>query len=345
MFDWKHPTMFAPMEGVTNPLLRRLMAEKGGIGMLCTEFVRISASGVSAKHMRRQVVKADGVPLSVQVMGTHVDLMADAAGAIADAGADVVDINLGCPAPRVVKKGAGSAMLKDPELLYDVLLAMRARVPCLLSAKIRAGFDDASNVVHIAQTVQRAGAEFIAVHPRRRADFYRGVADWRIIRLLKQELDIPVVGNGDVWYASDALRMVEQTGCDAVMIGRPAIRNPWIFQQLAAMRAGTEPIAPTGDDVVDWLATIVDEYERGFVKRKRGPIGKIKEIVTYVGRAIDDDGTFRGAALRVAEPAQILALAHQHVAGLPPSRIDLAARPTVGLERSGNAELAPQMSA
>lgn len=345
MFDWNHPTMFAPMEGVTHPLLRQMMAARGGIGMLCTEFVRISGTQVSAKHMRRQVVKASDVPLSVQVMGTHVDLMADAAEAIAKAGADVVDINLGCPAPRVVKKGAGSAMLKDPALLFDVLSAMRTRVPGLLSAKIRAGFEDASNVVHIAQTVQRAGADFIIVHPRRRADFYEGVADWRIIRLLKEELDIPVVGNGDVWYAADALRMFEQTGCDAVMIGRPAIRNPWIFQQLAALREGTPPVEPSGDDVVAWLETVVTEYERGFVKRKRGPIGKIKEIVTYIGRAVDDGGTFRRAALRVAEPREVLALAHQHVAGLPSARIDLAARPTIGLERSGNADLAPQLSA
>jgi tRNA-dihydrouridine synthase B len=346
MFDWSHPTMFAPMEGVTNPLLRELMAARGGIGMLCTEFVRIAGDKVSAKHMRRQVVKAPGVPLSVQVMGTHVDLMADAAGAIADAGANVVDINLGCPAPRVVRKGAGSAMLKDPELLYEVICAMRERVPGLLSAKIRAGFDESSGVVHIAQTVQRAGADFLVVHPRRRADFYQGVADWRIIQRLREALDIPVVGNGDVWYATDALRMLDETGCDAVMIGRPALRNPWIFEQLADLRAGREPIHPDGDDMVAWLTTIVTEYEKVFKRTaKRGPLGKIKEILTYVGKAIDDDGVFRGEALRAENPFHVVEIAQKRLAGLPSSRLDLAAEPTLGFQESGSTQSRTSLSA
>lgn len=313
--------------------------------MLCTEFVRIAGTKVSPKHMRRQVVKAPGVPLSVQVMGTHVELMADAAGAIAEAGADVVDINLGCPAPRVVRKGAGSAMLKDPELLYEVICAMRERVPGLLSAKIRAGFEESSGVVHIAQTVQRAGADYLVVHPRRRADFYQGVADWRIIRTLQEELDIPVVGNGDVWYAADALRMLEETGCAAVMIGRPAIRNPWIFAQLADLRAGREPIHPDGDDVVAWLTTIVTEYERVFTKVKRGPIGKIKEILTYIGRAIDDDKAFRGKSLRAESPQQVLEIAREMVGGLPASRIDLASESTLGFEECGSAATPAALSA
>lgn len=337
MFNWDHPTMLAPMEGVTHPTFRAMMAQRGGIGMLCTEFVRIAGEKVSDKHMAKQVDKVDGVPLSVQVMGTHTELMADAAAAVARAGADVVDINLGCPAPRVVKKGAGSAMLKNPDLLFEILSAMRDVVPGLLSAKIRAGFDEASNVVAIAQTVERAGADFIAVHPRRRADFYEGVADWRIIRLLKQELSIPVVGNGDIWYAADALRMMDETGCDAVMLGRPACRNPWIFEQIEALRAGRTPVEPDGAALVDWLLEIVEVFSVAFPRKGRGPLGKVKEMVTYLGRAVDDGGAFRRDALRLQSIEEIVALAEGRVRPLSAERIDLDAFGRIGLEQSGSA--------
>src|SRR5699024_734148 len=239
------------------------------------------------------VVKAPGVPLSVQVMSTHVETMADAAELMANAGADVVDINLGCPSPPGVRKCGGSPMLKDPELLYDVLCAMRERLPGLLSAKIRAGFDEAESVVRNALTVQAAGADYLVVHPRRRCDFYTGVADWRIIKTLKDALDIPVIGNGDVWYAEDVQRMRDETGCDGVMMGRPALRNPWIFAQAEALAAGKTPFEPDGTDVADWLVDVHTRYTTTFADYKRGPIGKIKELLTYIGRAVRDDNHFR----------------------------------------------------
>ena len=238
--------MIAPMEGVGHPEFRLLMAERGGLGIVCTEFVRISRAPLAPKSLRKAVIKCPGVPLSVQVMGNEVEKMAEAAEVMAHSRADVVDINLGCPAPRVVRHGVGAAMLKDPELLHRVLSAMRARGPGLLSAKIRAGFDDRTRVLEIAEAVQAAGADFLVVHPRRRADFYEGVADWRIIELLSRSLRIPVVGNGDCWYAADARRMRQETGCVAVMIGRPALRNPWIFEQIADLEAGRAPRRRSG---------------------------------------------------------------------------------------------------
>lgn len=329
-----HPTMLAPMEGVTHPTFRALVADRGGLGAVCTEFVRVSRAPLSVAALRREVQKVEGVPLSVQVMGNDAEKMAEAASIVARAGADVVDVNLGCPMPRIVRKGVGAAMLKDPALLYDVLSRMRDAVPGYLSAKIRAGFDDADNVISIARVVEKAGADFIAVHPRRRADFYEGVADWRIIAVLVRELRIPVVGNGDVWYAADILRMQRETGCAGVMVGRPALRNPWIFRQAAALRAGEAPEHPSGDDVFAFLLEVRDRYTHDFGKT----VGKMKELVRYLGRAVDDGRAFMSAACRLGTTDEILALAEKTLAGLPPERLDLDAHGTLGLETSGSAE-------
>ena len=339
------PTLLAPMEGVTNAVFRGFVADRGPVGVLCTEFVRVTDRALSPKVIRREVVRVPGVPLSVQVMGNEPRHMRDAAAAMADAGADIVDINLGCPAPRVVRKGVGSAMLKDPALLHEVLSSMRAVVPGVLSAKIRAGFDEADHVVAIARTVQSAGVDFIAVHPRRRADFYTGVADWRIIRTLKDALDIPVVGNGDVWYADDALRMMDETGCDAVMIGRPALRNPWIFRQVADRLAGREPFRPTGADVADAFDDLIDRYMASRTGGKRGPVGRIKEWITFLGRAVLDEGAWRHAALRMTDLDEIRAFTRASLAGLGASDLDLGPSNEHGIETSGSAVEHPDSGA
>jgi nifR3 family TIM-barrel protein len=321
------------MEGVTHPTFRRLIAAHGGLGLLCTEFVRVSRAPLSPSALAASVVKAPDLPLSVQVMGNDADKMAEAAEHVSRAGADVVDVNLGCPMPRVVRKGVGAAMLKDPALLFDVLCAMRARTPGLFSAKIRAGFDTADEVVSIAKLVERAGVDFLTVHPRRRCDLYEGVADWRIVRVLREELRVPVVGNGDVWYARDALRMREETGCDAVMIGRPALRNPWIFRQIAELEAGVSPFRPSGDDVLGWMIAVRDAIAAdGF-----SPLGKLKELVSWLGRAKDDGGEWKKATLRAPDVDAMLRVSETHLAGLPPLALDLDAHGSLALERSGNA--------
>lgn len=325
------------MEGVSHPEFRQLMAERGGIGVVCTEFVRVSRAPLSDKAIRREVVKAPGVPLSVQVMGNDEEKMAQAAAIAQQAGADIVDINLGCPAPKVVKGGVGSAMLKDPELLFRVLSAMRRNVSVLLSAKIRAGFDDAAHVLEIGRMIEEAGADFLVVHPRRRSDFFEGVSDWRIIRELNAALSIPVVGNGDCWYASDAVRMRAETGCAAVMIGRGALRNPWIFQQLAAVVGEEPPVRPDGDDLFGYLTQVIERYLGYFRRSRMGPVGRIKEILRFLGRAVDDGGKYRNRALREQTLDDIIRVSREVLPPLGADRIDLAAEPIIGLERSGSA--------
>lgn len=335
VFPFAPATMLAPMEGVTHPALRALLAERPGLGIVCTEFVRISRAPINPRSLKREVVKAPNAPLSVQVMGNEADKMAEAARVVAEAGADVVDINLGCPAPRVVKKGVGSAMLKDRALLHEVLTQMRRAVPGLLSAKIRAGFDDASGVVDNAKTLEAAGVDYLVVHPRRRCDFYEGVADWRIIRLLKQELRIPVVGNGDCWYAKDVLRMRAETGCDAVMIGRPALRNPWIFEQALDLAEGREPRHPSGSEVLAFLHEVVACFAREFPGSKNGSVGKLKELLSYIARAVPDQRVFQKAVLRLETVDQILDACEAELSRRSAAELDLGARGELALERSG----------
>lgn len=349
-FPFAPETLLAPMEGVTGPTFRQLLAARGGVGLLCTEFIRISRAPLAPQALAREVVKVPGVPLSVQVMGNEAEKMAEAAAHIAAAGADVVDINLGCPMPRVVRKGVGAAMLRDPALLRDVLGAMRAAVPGLLSAKIRAGFERSDEVLAIADAVVGAGVDFITVHPRRRVDGYEGVADWRIIRLLRETLPVPVVGNGDVWYAADVARMRAETGCAAVMIGRPALRNPWIFQQVAELAAGREPFRPRGEDVLGWLETLEGAFVAEHVGARSGPeaegrarraaVGRIKELVSWLGRAVDDGGAWMQETLRSPDLDAMLRVSERHLAGLGSERLDLDAEGHLALARSGRAEAA-----
>jgi tRNA-dihydrouridine synthase B len=324
------------MEGITHAEFRALMAEMGGLHLVCTEFVRVTHSPLGRAQVRRNVQKAPGVPLSVQVMGNDEERMAEAAAVIEAAGADVVDINLGCPMPRIVRKGVGAAMLKDQALLRRVLGLMRSHTRGLLSAKIRAGFDTADEVQQIADVVERSGVDFIAVHPRRRCDFYTGVADWRIITTLKRQLKIPVIGNGDVWYAKDAARMRLETGCDAVMIGRPALRNPWIFRQIAELSAGVSPFAPSGADVRAHLEKVLARYRVAFPDR-RDFVGPLKEMVNWLGRALPDAAPRLRGLLRLNTEAELLLACDELFLPLSASELDLDAHGSLELERSGSA--------
>lgn len=334
-------TVLAPMEGITHPAFRQVMVDMGGLGLVCTEFVRITASPMGKKQVARTVVKAGLVPLSVQVMGNDAERMGEAAQLVEEAGADVVDINLGCPMPRIVRKGVGAAMLKDLVLLQKVLGHMRANTKGLLSAKIRAGFDDSAHVLQTAQVVADCGVDFIAVHPRRRCDFYRGVADWRIIALLKQHLRIPVVGNGDVWYATSALRMQEETGCDAVMIGRPALRNPWIFQQIASLRANETPFHPSGTHLFEYIRSLIRHYEQIFDGRKTGLVGPLKEMLTWHARAIPNGRALISDILRLQSVDVILDQIEPLLCRLQPRELDLDAYGSLGLEQPGSTQVAP----
>ncbi|MEM7495621.1 MAG: tRNA dihydrouridine synthase DusB, partial [Myxococcota bacterium] len=230
------PYILAPMAGVSQ-MPFRVLARSFGAGLAPTEL--ISAKGLLHRNQRtlhyliRDVARE--TPHCVQLFGGDPAVMAQAARACVDEGADIIDINMGCPVRKVTKTGAGSALLCDTTRAADVVAAIRRAVPptAAVTAKLRAGWDaDQINCVEMAQALQQTGCQAVALHARTRAQGYSGTADWDLIGRVKQAVRIPVIGNGDVATVADAHAMQARTGCDGVMIGRGALGNPWIFQQL-----------------------------------------------------------------------------------------------------------------
>ncbi|MBO8136980.1 MAG: tRNA dihydrouridine synthase DusB [Desulfotomaculum sp.] len=222
----------APMAGVTDRAFRAL-AREAGCGLVFTEMISDQALIYqNKKTLHMADFKGEPGPLAVQIFGSSPEFMSQAAEIIEKRGADIIDINMGCPAPKIVKNNEGCALMKDPDLAEKVVKAVVESVDVPVTVKMRKGWDENSvNALELAQRVVNAGASAVTVHGRTRDQFYSGEADWEIIRQVKETVQVPVIGNGDIWRPQDAKRMMEETGCDAVMIGRAAMGNPWIFKQ------------------------------------------------------------------------------------------------------------------
>ena len=241
------PLVLAPMAGVTNHAFRSI-CRRLGAGLVVTELLSSHAIHYRNAKTFGMFDWADNErPVSVQLFGGDPDLMAEAARVVAERGADIVDLNMGCWVPKVAKTGAGAALLKDVCLAQNVVKAMVDAVGIPVTVKIRSGWDRSSpTAVEFAQRAQDAGAQAIAVHARFASQGFTGNADWSVIRRVKDVVTIPVIGNGDVETPEDARRMIDETGCDAVMIGRAAMGNPWIFADIAHyLETGEHPTPPT----------------------------------------------------------------------------------------------------
>lgn len=259
------PTVMAPLAGITDLPLRRIV-KKAGAGLVCSEM--ISANGLvhqSEKTYRMTTSCDEEKPLSVQIFGADPAIMAKAAVMIEATGADILDINFGCSVRKVVKTGSGAALMRTPDVAAKVLTAVRKAISIPLTIKIRTGWTgDGAQALEIAKMAQEAGVDAIAVHPRTASQGFRGHSEWALIKKVRDAVSIPVIGNGDIITATDALKMLEETHCHGVMIGRAAIGNPWLFGQVASLLNGDEPQPVTVPDIGvgmrHYLQTAIDYY-------------------------------------------------------------------------------------
>ena len=243
----ENPVFLAPMAGITDLPYRCLIKEQGGCGLVYTEMV--SAKGlVYGNQKTKELLTIDDKerPVALQLFGNQPEVLAEAAEIVVEeVDPELIDLNVGCPAPKIVNSGYGSALMKDPQLLGRIVAAMNQAVPTPITVKIRAGWDRENlNAVQVAKIVESNGAAALAVHGRTREEFYRGQADWEIIKKVKDAIGIPVIGNGDIFSPQDAQEMIEETNCDAIMIARGAKGNPWIFNRVSKYLNSGELVAP-----------------------------------------------------------------------------------------------------
>lgn len=305
-------TVLAPMAGVTDTVFRRLIRNQGGCGLLMTEFT--SSHGVVStrkakrptRNFRYLYFEPEEHPITCQLFGSDPAVLADAARICEDRGFDFVDINFGCPVNKVVKCNGGSGLLRDLPLVRTILETVRSAIRIPLTCKFRAGWNDNELVfVEFARIAEDCGLAAIALHPRTREQGYSGRADWTRIAAVKDAVKIPVIGNGDVTTPEEAVRMHEVTGCDAVMIGRAASYNPWIFRQIDEYLTQGSYVIPTDVERHHLMRTYYVMLQQA---GESDTVGKMKQFATYFTHGIRNGSKLRTAIYRTHTSEAILDL-------------------------------------
>lgn len=296
--------ILAPMAGITDTVFRRFIKRLGGCGLIMTEFV--SSEGMLRHNLKSQrflYYTEEERPITAQIFGADPDHLAEAARQIEDLGFDLIDLNLGCPAKKVVKCG-GSGLLRDLHLLETILRKIRAAVSIPFTVKIRSGWSDEEIVaVPVARLAEDCGAEAIAVHPRTRTQGYSGRARWDIIQQVKAAVRIPVIGNGDVMKPEDAESLYRETNCDAVMIGRAAPTNPWIFRQMMEYWETGSYAEPSDSDRYD----LIRSYYAMLVNEDiPGAIGKMKQFASWFTHGVRNGTELRRQVQSAASAREVL---------------------------------------
>lgn len=272
--------LLAPMEGVGDRAFRRAMAAIGGFDEACTEFLRVPANAhVQSLARKYQADETTPIPQAAQIMGSDPELMADMARELVSRGAHRIDLNCGCPSNTVTGRGAGSSLLKDPEHLHKVAKALVDAVDVPVTAKLRSGFDDTSLFKDNLLAAQSSGIRFLTLHPRTKAEGYGPPARWDLIAEAKELLTIPFVGNGDILTVQDGLNMLRQTNCDALMIGRGSVINPFIFLELKSHFSGI-PFRKSWESFMNFITTFVNDFPEEM--SLRGKLSKLKQLMGFL---------------------------------------------------------------
>jgi nifR3 family TIM-barrel protein len=300
------PLVLSPMAGVTDYSFRRVAKRCGGIGLTVSEFISVEGLTRNNPKAKRQMrFWEEERPFAVQIFGGQFERMALAAEMAEEIGADILDINCGCPAPKVVKNGGGSGLLKDLPRLETILKEVKKAITIPLTLKLRAGFTESTiNCVEVAKMAEACGVEHIQLHGRTKEQGYKGLANWDLVRAIKESVNIPVSGSGDVVSIEGALKKWRETGCDGILIGRGAMQNPWIFRQIEDVLANREPFEPTLED----KQTVLLEYFE--LLREDMPelpaVGKMKQLAGQFTKGLVGGAQFRQTLYHSHSPQEIL---------------------------------------
>ena len=308
--ELKNPWLLAPMAGFTDAVMRTLAFEQGA-SLAYTEMVSAKGlyyGGSRSKTAELTFIPEGAGPTAIQIFGSEPEVMAYAARELDGLPNALLDINMGCPVPKVVKNGDGSALMQDPSLVYDIVKAVCEATDKPVTIKTRKGFtDDAPNAVEVALAAEEAGASAVCIHGRTRSQYYSGSVDRLIIRDVKEALKIPVIASGDVTDAGSGMGMLSETGCDLVMIGRAAIGNPWLFRELDAAYRGEEiPDAPTTEEITDLMVRHLDMLAS--LKGERVAVREFRKYIMRYTKGMPGAAGLRRSANDISDIEEMKAL-------------------------------------